>query len=133
MLKEKIQSFSIGLADESPIFVIPVSKEDNQFDLRAFFSAFNIDIKGHIYHLLLSLVDEENNEIFKHTYNLNTENSSFVAKNIINGTYGSTGYQFGFQTALQANKTYTATLQLLTQRDEELSSTRAFFNTIERK
>ena len=85
-------------------------------------------LSGKVYRLNFTISNERNETVFQNTYNLNTENSSFITKNIIKG-YGSSGYQFSFETTLKTEQTYKATLGLLDNDDKELSKVEAFFNT----
>lgn len=128
MISEKLQSFSIGTNDESQSFIVPVEKNE-EITLKAFFVAFNVRIKEKVYKLNFQLIDENNNIVFKNQYNLNTEEASFVAKNIIQGEYGSSGFQFSIQTSLQTNCSYEASLILLDENGKSLSEVVTFFNT----
>ena len=127
MLVEKLQTLSLRVQDEGQSFVIPV-KRDAPVNVTVQFSAFNIKLSGKVYRLNFKISNEHTETVFQNTYNLNTENSSFVTKNIIDG-YGSSGYQFSFETALKAGQTYKATLGLIDNDDNELSKVEAFFNT----
>ena len=127
MLVEKLQTLSLRVQDEGQSFVIPV-KRDAPVNITVQFSAFNIKLSGKVYRLNFKISNEHTETVFQNTYNLNTENSSFVTKNIIDG-YASTGYQFSFETALKAGQTYKATLGLIDNDDNELSKVEAFFNT----
>ncbi len=127
MLVEKLQTLSLRVQDEGQSFVIPV-KKDAPVNITVQFSAFNIRLSGKVYRLNFTISNERNETVFQNTYNLNTENSSFITKNIIKG-YGSSGYQFSFETTLKTEQTYKATLGLLDNDDKELSKVEAFFNT----
>ncbi|HJA27843.1 MAG TPA: hypothetical protein H9720_05885 [Candidatus Limosilactobacillus intestinigallinarum] len=127
MLVEKLQTLSLRVQDEGQSFVILV-KRDAPVNVTVQFSAFNIKLSGKVYRLNFKISNEHTETVFQNTYNLNTENSSFVTKNIIDG-YGSSGYQFSFETVLKAGQTYKATLGLIDNDDNELSKVEVFFNT----
>lgn len=127
MLIEKLQTLLLRTQNEGQSFVIPV-KKNAPVNITVQFTAFNIKLSEKAYRLNFKLSDENSEMIFQNIYNLNTENSSFVTRNIVNG-YGSSVYQFSFETTLKAGQTYKATLGLLDSDDNELSQTQAFFNT----
>lgn len=127
MFTEKIQSFSIGIENEGQVFAVPVEKNKPTV-LKVLFSAFNIKLKKTIYLLDFTLYDESEKVTFHNTYNLNPENASFVSKNIFD-EYGSSGFQFLFQTTLKANTSYRAKLKLENEATKVLSENETFFNT----
>lgn len=129
MLVEKLQTLLLRVQSEGQSFVIPVKKAA-PVNVTVQFTAFNIKLSEKTYRLNFKLSDESSETVFQNIYNLNTENSSFVTKNIVNG-YGSSVYQFSFETTLKTGQTYKATLGLLDNNDNELSQTQAFFNTKE--
>lgn len=129
MLIEKLQTLLLRTQNEGQSFVIPV-KEDAPVNVIVQFAAFNIKLSKKNYRLNFKLTDEKAETVFQNIYNLNTENSSFVTKNIVKG-YGSSVYQFSIETTLKAGQTYKATLGLLDDNDNELSQTQSFLNTKE--